>query len=211
EFWDRFDPVPGTRLDFEAIRRLAGFLAERGIWNVPTLIFHERDGQPPEVGMADPALRYVPASSIKDWESTLIRWARRARLGVDEWRAAARERAQAFVRVVGIFHEEGVPLLTGTDSLNPWNVQGASLHQEVARFVRAGMSPFAALRCATSEAARFLGESDRWGSVAAGKRADLVITRSNPLRDVGALGDIEAVCVNGYYLARADLDRLLEG
>src|SRR5262245_6765014 len=114
EFWDRFDPVPGTRLDFEAVRRLARFMAERQTWNVPTLIFHERDGQPPEVGGADPALKYVPASSIKDWESTLIRWARRARLGVDEWRVAARERARAFVQVVAILHQEAVPLLTGT-------------------------------------------------------------------------------------------------
>ena len=210
EFWDRFDPLPGTRLDFEAIRRVARVMAERQTWNVPTLIFHERDGQPPAVGMTDPALRYVPASSIKDWESTLIRWARRARLEVDDWRTAARERARAFVDVVAIFHEEGVPLLTGTDSLNPWNVQGASLHQELARFVRAGMSPFAALRCATTEAARFLGDTDSSGSIAVGKRADLVVTRSHPLRSVDALAEIEAVCVNGYYLARADLDHLLE-
>jgi len=209
-FWDRFDPVPGTRLDFGAIRRLARFLAERQTWNVPTLVFHQRGSQSPAEAKADPALKYVPPSSIKDWESTLIRWARRASLGVDEWRAAARERAQAFSHVVAIFHEEGVPLLTGTDSLNPWNVPGASLHQELVNFVSAGMSPFAALRCATTEAARFLGESDRWGSVAVGKRADLVVTRGNPLRDLGAFRDIEAVCVNGYYLSRGDLEDLLE-
>src|SRR5262249_25992856 len=40
-------------------------------------------------------------------------------------------------------------------------------------------------------------------------RADLVVTRSNPARDLGALREIEAVCVNGYYLARRDLDHLL--
>jgi len=210
ELWDRFDPVPGTRLDFAAIRRLARFMAERQTWNVPTLVFHQRDTLSPAEGMADPQLKYVSPSSIKDWESTLIRWARRARLDdVNRWRAIARERAIAFLQVVSIFHEEGVPLLTGTDSLNPWNVQGASLHEELANFVAAGMSPFAALRCATTEAARFLGESESWGTVAPGKRADLVVTRSNPLRDVRAFRDIDAVFVNGYHLARADLDSLL--
>jgi hypothetical protein len=208
-FWDRFDPVPGTHLDPAAIRRLARFMADHQTWNVPTLVFHQRDGVSPAEGMSDPALKYVPPSSIKDWESTLMRWARRATLDdVDAWRKAARERAKAFLEVVAIFHEEGVPLLTGTDSLNPWNVQGKSLHEELANFVAAGMSPFAALRCATSEAARFLGEND-WGTVAAGKRADLVVTRSNPLRDVRAFRDIEAVCVNGYYLNRAELDSML--
>jgi hypothetical protein len=66
------------------------------------------------------------------------------------------------------------------------------------------------LRCATSEAARFLGESDRAGTIAEGKRADLVVLRSDPLRDVGALRDIEAVCVNGYYLLRVQLQKLLD-
>jgi hypothetical protein len=211
QFWDRFDPLPGARLDFTAIRRLARLMAERQTWNVPTLVFHQRDGLSPEQGMADPALKYVAPSSIKDWDSTLIRWARRARMAsVDEWRAAARERAGAFLQVVAIFEEEGVPLLTGSDSLNPWNVPGASLHQELANFVAAGMSPFKALRCATSEAARFLGESERSGTLAPGKRADLVVLRSNPLRDLAALRDIEAVCVNGFYLSRTDLDRMLQ-
>ncbi|PYM12596.1 MAG: hypothetical protein DMD81_23545, partial [Candidatus Rokuibacteriota bacterium] len=209
-FWDRFDPVPGTRLDFGAIRRLARFMAERETWNVPTLIFHQRGGQSPEVGMANPALKYVSRSSITDWESTLIRWARRAKLSVEEWRAAARERARCFADVVAIFHDEGVPLLAGSDSLNPWNVPGTSLHEELQNFVNAGMTPFAALRCATADAARFVGEADRWGTVTVGKRADLVIVGRNPLRDVGALREIQAVCANGYYLTRADLDRLLE-
>ena len=210
QFWDRFDPVPGTQLDLAAIRRLARFMAQRQTWNVPTLVFHQRSSLLPVNASADPELKYVPPSSIKDWEATLIRWTRRARMeDVDKWRAAARERAEAFLEVLSIFHEEGVPLLTGTDSLNPWNVQGASLHEELENFVAAGMSPYQALRCATIEAARFLGESDKSGSVAAGKRADLVVTRSNPLRDVRALCAIDAVCVNGYYLRRADLDSML--
>jgi hypothetical protein len=207
-FWDRFDPVPGTRLDFGAIHRLAGFLADRRIWNVPTLVFHQRDALSPEEGMRDPALKFVTPSVIKDWEATLTRWTRRARMdGVAQWRRAQAERARAFQEVVAIFHREGVPLLTGSDSLNPWNVPGASLHAELANFVAAGMSPYEALRCATVNAAQFLREGS--GTVAVGERADLVLLRANPLRDVRALDSVEAVAVNGYYLPRAELDRLL--
>src|SRR5439155_9561335 len=208
EFWDRFDPVPGTRLDFAAIRRLARFLAEHQTWIVPTLVFHQRDALAPKEGMRDPELKYVSPSAIKDWEATLTRWTRRARMDdVADWRRAAAERARAFQEVVAIFHQEGVPLLTGTDSLNPWNVPGASLHAELANFVAAGMTPYQALRCATSEAGRFLGDGS--GTLAVGKRADFIVTRSNPLRDLGALRSIEAVGVNGYYLPRAELDQLL--
>ena len=126
---------------------------------------------------------------------------------VGEWRAAATERARAFVDVVRIFAEEGASLLTGTDSLNPWNVPGASLHAEIANFVAAGMTPYQALACATSEVGRFLGDGS--GTLAVGQRADFVLLRANPLRDARALSSIEAVGVNGYYLPRAELDRLL--
>ena len=209
-FWDRFDPVPGTKMDPVKIRALARRLADARVWNVPTLVFHQRDGVPPPEGLKDPELRYVSSSAVKDWESTLVRWTRRARMDdVGKWRAAARERAERFLEAVAILHEEGTPLLTGTDSLNPWNVQGKSLHAELANFVAAGMSPYQALRCATSEAARFLGEDDVAGTVAAGKRADLVLTRSDPLKGIDAFQGIEAVCVNGYYLTRKDLDGML--
>ena len=167
-FWDRFDPVPGTRLDFDAIQRLGGLLAERDVWNVPTLVFHQRDGLPPAEGMRDPDLRYVSAQSIEDWDATLGRWTKRAAMtDADAWRAAARERARAFIEVVRMFASEGAPLLTGTDSLNPWNVPGRSLHTELANFVTAGMRTFEALQCATTAAARFLGESGESGETPA--------------------------------------------
>src|SRR5207245_10295079 len=118
----------------------------------------------------------------KDWEATLIRWTRRARMDdVADWRKVAAERARAFQEVVAIFHSEGVPLLAGTDSLNPWNVPGASLHAELANFVAAGMTPYQALRCATSEVGRFLGDGS--GTLAVGKRSDFILTSSNPLPD----------------------------
>jgi hypothetical protein len=208
DFWDRFDPLPGTRLDFAAVRRLARLMAERRIWNVPTLVFHQRDGLEPEEGMRDPELRHAPAGAMQDWESTLLRWTRRARMDdAAKWRAAARERAKAFLQVLSIFHEERVPLLTGTDSLNPWNVQGRSLHAELANFVAAGMTPFEALHCATVGAARFSNQGS--GTLEKGQRADLVLLKSDPLKSLRALDDIEAVCVNGYFLRRADLDRML--
>jgi cytosine/adenosine deaminase-related metal-dependent hydrolase len=72
------------------------------------------------------------------------------------------------------------------------------------------MGAYEALRCSTCEAARYMGEEDRWGTIAVGKRADLILTRANPLADVRATRDPEAVFVNGYFLTRSVLDGLLE-
>ncbi|MDT2022398.1 amidohydrolase family protein [Methylocella sp. CPCC 101449] len=208
-YWDRFDPAPGTKLDFEKIRRLGGFLAKHQAWNLPTVAFHQRASQPVEVSLAHPSLRYVPRSTINDWETTIVRWGHRGRVNAEEWRRLARERAIAFHKVIGIFHEEGAPQLTCTDGVNPYNVQGDTLHQEIENFASAGLSAYEALRCSTSEAARFMNEESEWGTIGVGKRADLILINADPLQDVRATRNIEAVFVNGYHLKKSNLDDLL--
>jgi imidazolonepropionase-like amidohydrolase len=49
--------------------------------------------------------------------------------------------------------------------------------------VEAGMSPFAALRSATSEAARLLGLDREVGTLEQGKVADLVLVSGDPLAE----------------------------
>jgi hypothetical protein len=209
-YWDRFDPAPGTKLDFEKIRRLGGFLAKHQAWSLPTVAFHQRASQPVEISLAHPSLRYVPQSTINDWETTIVRWGHRGKVSAQEWRRLASERALAFHKVIGIFHQEGAPQLTCTDGVNPYNVQGDTLHQEIENFASAGMSAYEALRCTTSEAARFMNQQDDWGTLGVGKRADMILINANPLEDVRATRDIEAVFVNNYYLPRTELDNLLE-
>jgi len=197
-------------LDFDAIRRLAHTMAAHEIWNCPTLVVWQKQNQDLEVALADPDLRYEHPGAVRVWEKLLK--ARNAALPCPqaEWLALARGRDEALSKVVAVLHEEGAPLLLGTDAPNPFVVHGCSIHQELANLVGAGLSPYEALCCGTVEAARFLGESAISGSIAVGKRADLLLLRANPLADVGAVRELEAVFVNGFYLSRADLDGLLE-
>ena len=83
------------------------------------------------------------------------------------------------------------------------------IHEELANFVGAGMTPYEALKCATSEAARSLGQSEVWGTVDEGKRADLILVQGNPLSAIESLRNLEAVFINGFHLTSADLERLL--
>ncbi|MFI6862843.1 amidohydrolase family protein [Streptomyces sp. NPDC050421] len=55
--------------------------------------------------------------------------------------------------------------------------------------VDCGMTPMGALRAGSSEAAELLGLAADIGTLEPGKRADVVITRGNPLDDIRALGD----------------------
>lgn len=107
-------------------------------------------------------------------------------------------------RTVAAMSAAGVVLIAGTDTPTASVIPGVSLHDELDELVRAGLSPYAALRTATVDAARFLGVSDS-GTVAVGQRADVLMVRGNPLADIRAVRDVSAVCTNGHWRDRAAL------
>jgi imidazolonepropionase-like amidohydrolase len=76
-------------------------------------------------------------------------------------------------------------------------VPGVSLHRELELYVAGGMSPAAAIRAATIDAADLLGVADRTGSVDIGKDADLVLVDGDPLADIGVLDRLSLVLVSG--------------
>jgi imidazolonepropionase-like amidohydrolase len=105
----------------------------------------------------------------------------------------------------------GVPLLAGTDVGNPFVIAGFSLHDELEMFVQAGLSPMEALKTATVSPAEYLGRLKDFGTVEKGKIADLVLLEANPLEEIGNTRKIAAVIVNGKYLPKADLQKMLAG
>jgi imidazolonepropionase-like amidohydrolase len=106
----------------------------------------------------------------------------------------------------------GVPFMAGTDTAAGVHVfPGFSLHQELALFVQAGLSPMQALQTATRNPAEFMGRLADLGTVEKGKVADLVLLDANPLEDIGNTRTIRAVVLAGRYFSRADLDRMLKG
>ena len=81
---------------------------------------------------------------------------------------------------------------------------------ELQRYVEAGVTPREALASATLTGPKFLGHADRFGAVANGKAADILILDANPLQDIGATRQIRGVVMKGKWLDRAALDQLLE-
>ena len=66
-----------------------------------------------------------------------------------------------------------------------------------------------ALQAATLHPAQVLKRSDDYGSVEAGRIADLVLLDANPLDDICNTQRIHAVISGGRLFRRADLDTLL--
>lgn len=101
--------------------------------------------------------------------------------------------------------EAGGTVTAGTDS--PFVPFGSSLHAELWLYVDGGLTPYQALQSATIRAAEAVGVADRLGSVEAGKLADLIVVRGDPLRDIRDAMNLEMVVRDGRP---TELDELLE-
>ena len=115
------------------------------------------------------------------------------------------------LEVVQLLHNAGVPFLAGTDTPpGVYIFPGFSLHEELQRFVAAGFTPLEALQTATLNPAIFFHMESDMGTVEKGKFADLVLLEANPLQDIRNTQKIAAVIVDGHYLGRADLQKILD-
>ena len=87
-------------------------------------------------------------------------------------------------------HKMGVKIAMGTDA--GVMAHGTNL-RELELMVGIGMTPMEALVATTKTAAECLGWDDRIGTLEAGKLADIVISKIDPLADIGALADNETI------------------
>ena len=110
-----------------------------------------------------------------------------------------------------MLQEAGVTIMAGTDAgfLNSFNYPGFGLHDELALYVKLGLTPQQALASATRAGPAWFGKLDRYGSVETGKAADLVLLDADPLADIGATRAIRTVVLRGSVYDRPALDKLL--
>jgi len=90
--------------------------------------------------------------------------------------------------------EAGVPTGVGTDSGAPYMIHGKNA-KELEIYVRYGMSEMRAIEAATRVNAEILGLQDRLGTVEAGKEADVIVVKGDPLTDIKVLQDNENVAL----------------
>jgi imidazolonepropionase-like amidohydrolase len=105
-----------------------------------------------------------------------------------------------------VFHDMGGQLMTGTDTLLPRLVPGFALHRELQELVDVGLTPYEALRTSTTIPYEYLGESRDAGTIAVGKRSDLILVDGNPLEDVSAASKIAGVLMRGRWIDKEDID-----
>ena len=105
--------------------------------------------------------------------------------------------------------QAGVKIIAGSNAAGNRMLAGESLLTELADMVDGGLTPLQALQSATIQPALFSDAVKNYGSIRIGKKADFVLLNSNPLNNINALRNIEAVITQYRYLDKAELNKLL--
>ena len=176
-------------------------------WQCPTLTLLRAQIDDP-LPASDPRLKYLSREVRAKWDAGYYKNV------PPEPRAAivqlSRREFEESEMIVGLIYRAGVPILAGTDTMNPQCYPGFGIHDELALLVDAGLPPLAALQAATRNPAEFMGQLDRRGTIEVGKTADLVLLDKDPLADIHNTRSIQAVVLGGKFYSRGALDAMLE-
>ena len=180
-------------------------IADAGMHVSPTLVVADfYTGNRPALDA--PRMQMLPAEVRAAWEQPDFR----LDAMTDEVRAHAEDSIDLDRRTFLMAHGAGVPILASTDAsfANPYLFHGFSLLDELDLYVEIGPTPREALFTATVAPPRFFGLPDQDGTIALGRRADLVLLDANPLEGLETLRRPRAVFVGGRVLDRAALDSI---
>ncbi len=183
-------PIPKDR-----IKLFIDLLINKNIYINPTLVVNEVCAYIETVGNENyPNLNLIPKEDKKRW----LNWKAESWLK-DLEKSQLKEMQKIEIdkaKFIAAFHKAGGKVVAGSDTPNSFVVPGFSLHQEIEKMVKIGLTPFDAIKTATSVAAELLRKKNI-GIIKEGNLADLVLVEGNPTENISQLGSINTVIKNG--------------
>jgi len=180
------------RLDISSapVKDMIADLVRHNVAITSTLaVFEASDGTHPPLEQ-----RFLDAL-IPEANVTYLSARARARSGPDSPSLAQLKKELEFERA---FVLAGGLLISGADPTgNGGALAGFADQRNIELLVEGGFTPLEAIRIATLNGARFLGEQDHIGSISPGKSADLVVINGNPAENIGDIRKVQYVFKDG--------------
>ncbi len=165
----------------------------------------------PDTFLARPELAYMPAPYMAEFgagvEKHQVQFA-----GHEDISAV---RYAIILTLLEALHDADVPLVLGTDAGtgDMGLVPGSTIHDELATLTAHGLTPYEAILTGTVNASAVVAAMtghDDFGTIAVGKRADLILVGENPLDDVAHIEEqLLGVMAAGTWYALAQLGELV--
>ena len=184
-----------------------------GVWSVPTMLLWENafgQAETPEQLGARPEMKYAPRQQVAGYVNGKRNQQQNMQAQGITPEVSAKYmalRRQALKAIA----DADAPLLMGTDSPQIFMVPGFAMHRELGIVAAAGLTPFQIYSSGSRNVARYvadvLKQDGRFGTVAVGNRADLVLLDANPLARVENLAQRAGVMVKGRWVSREEIER----
>jgi hypothetical protein len=199
-----FGMFVADKADRSRIPKLMSALKENNIWVVPTQSLAELWFHPDFSGedfKKDPHMVYMDAGTAQQWIDSKANLVRNPQYSEEKMKEFIQLRRDLILAC----EKHGVGLLLGCDAPQIFNVPGFSTHHELEYLVRAGLSPFQALRTGTLNVAKYLNKKDA-GMVKAGMVSDLILLHANPLADIKNTKEISGVMIGNEWMDKSYID-----
>ena len=115
-----------------------------------------------------------------------------------------RPRFEDMEKVVKRLHDEGVPIVAGTDMGFP----GWSVDRELELYVESGLTPLEAIRTATIVPAMVMKQAAVSGTLMPGRDADLILVDGDPLHRIRDIRNVRVVIKGGKVYDPVELHRI---
>ena len=195
-------------LDENKIPEIARATVQANPFFTPTLHlfkFTFGKGRSAESFLAQPDIRFYPKKTVDFWMGVSKKYLSTA---------VPMEKREKYIairnKLVKAIYDAGGRVMAGSDTPEWLMLYGYTLHLEMVDLRDAGLSNYAALEAATRNPASFFGTSDKTGTIAIGKRADLVLLDANPLDDVANTQKRTGVMLKGKYYTQAEMNKWLD-
>lgn len=191
--------------DEDAAQRLVGVFARHETWHTPTLVRLRTQYRADDPAYADhPWLSMLSEQERRDYHETRDRF-----LDLPEdTRATYHECYDMSLRLVGMMHTAGVPIMAGTDG--PSASPGQDMASEFRELAAAGLRPLDVLRSATTVPAAYLSRTHDLGAIDVGFTADFLLLDADPLVSAGNLTQIAAVVRAGQLIPREEIRSVVD-
>jgi imidazolonepropionase-like amidohydrolase len=204
EYLDAFDKA----IDPAALDQIVRLTRDAGAAVVPTMVLWDLGiigmGETEDL-LAFPELRYWPDEGTENWRGRQADRAQARKQDPDRAQIWFENRQQ----VLKALADGGVTILMGTDSPQIFSVPGFSLHREMEAMAAAGMSNWDILVSGTTNVGEYFQRQDTFGTIAVGRRADLLLLDANPMDDIGNVRDRAGVMVRGEWIGESDIQARL--
>ena len=187
------ESLVGLSPDEDRVQSLISYLIERDVTVTSTLAVYARMAQMlPAIN--ERVVPFLDKSSTDYYHDYLARGAKYASsAGVVE----AQQAVKASMALEAAFWRAGGKLAVGSDAVPPGSLAGNENLTSIEMLVEAGIPPVNVIQIATENGARAMGIVNDRGTIAVGKRADLIVINGNPAIDIRNIRNIETVFKNG--------------